>query len=174
MRKTTSGFTIVELLIVIVVIGILAAIVIVSYSGAQKRAQNTARIEELKAWQKSLVQYKAANNGQYPTIAEGGYCLGTGFPSGKCRDYASGDPLTSYSESNSTALMSALSSYDPPKITTHIPVNGTVGPYIDYFNNALYLTAALNGSSSDCVSGTVYAWTDSAGRVLCRITLPRP
>ena len=37
MRK--AGFTIVELLIVIVIIGILAAITIVAYNGIQQRAQ---------------------------------------------------------------------------------------------------------------------------------------
>lgn len=41
MRKITSGFTIVELLIVIVVIAILATISIVAYSGIQNRAINT-------------------------------------------------------------------------------------------------------------------------------------
>lgn len=41
--KTQKGFTIVELLIVIVVIGILAAITIVAYNGIQDRA-NTAKI----------------------------------------------------------------------------------------------------------------------------------
>ena len=39
MKKTKSGFTIVELLIVIVVIGILAAITIVAYNGIQSRAR---------------------------------------------------------------------------------------------------------------------------------------
>ncbi len=39
MQKTKSGFTIVELLIVIVVIGILAAITIVAYNGIQERAR---------------------------------------------------------------------------------------------------------------------------------------
>ena len=42
MRKTTSAFTIVELLIVIVVIAILAAITIVAYNGMQARAQDSA------------------------------------------------------------------------------------------------------------------------------------
>lgn len=38
-----QGFTIVELLIVIVVIGILAAISIVAYTGISKRADDSAR-----------------------------------------------------------------------------------------------------------------------------------
>lgn len=40
--KNQKGFTIVELLIVIVVIGILAAIVIVAYTGIQDRANSTS------------------------------------------------------------------------------------------------------------------------------------
>jgi prepilin-type N-terminal cleavage/methylation domain-containing protein len=42
MRKSTSGFTIVELLVVIVVIAILAAITIVAYNGIQARAKTTS------------------------------------------------------------------------------------------------------------------------------------
>ena len=41
MRKATSGFTIVELLIVIVVIAILASISVVAYNGIQQRSNNT-------------------------------------------------------------------------------------------------------------------------------------
>jgi general secretion pathway protein G len=54
MRKSTSGFTIVELLIVIVVIGILAAIVIVAYSGVQNRAYDTSVQSDLRAIGKQL------------------------------------------------------------------------------------------------------------------------
>jgi prepilin-type N-terminal cleavage/methylation domain-containing protein len=42
LTKKTSGFTIVELLIVIVVIGILAAITIVAYNGVQNKAKSSA------------------------------------------------------------------------------------------------------------------------------------
>jgi prepilin-type N-terminal cleavage/methylation domain-containing protein len=171
MRKTMSGFTIVELIVVIVIIGILASVVIVSFANSRNRAQNVSRLEELRAWQKSFVQYKAANDGQYPAMADGGYCLGTGFPSGKCRDYT--QAVNFYTEATSTTLMSALSTYDAPKLTPHVPVNGTVGPYVEYYSTVIHLTMAINGTASDCPSPTFYVWDDGAGRVLCRIALQR-
>jgi prepilin-type N-terminal cleavage/methylation domain-containing protein len=57
MRKITSGFTIVEMLIVIVVIAILEAITIVAYNGIQQRAKASAVINGLKASDKELRLY---------------------------------------------------------------------------------------------------------------------
>jgi prepilin-type N-terminal cleavage/methylation domain-containing protein len=54
MRKSTSGFTIVELLIVIVVIGILAAITIVAYNGIQNRTYDTSVQSDLRNIAKQL------------------------------------------------------------------------------------------------------------------------
>lgn len=59
------GFTIVELLIVIVVIGILAAIVIVAYTGIQDKARNTNYLTDAQALLKGAEAINA-DKGFYP------------------------------------------------------------------------------------------------------------
>jgi len=62
-----SGFTIVELLIVVVVIAILAAITIVAYNGIQQRATNSAMQSELSQLVKKVESYKVTSSGStYP------------------------------------------------------------------------------------------------------------
>jgi len=69
--KTKPGFTIVELLIVIVVIGILAAITIVSYNGIQDRAKSVAAQSDVSQNAKLLEVYKGltSTTDQYPATA---------------------------------------------------------------------------------------------------------
>ncbi len=60
------GFTIVELLIVIVVIAILAAITVVAYNGIQARAQDSAITNDLASIKKKIELYKIDNSDLYP------------------------------------------------------------------------------------------------------------
>ncbi len=68
LKNKQSGFTIVELLIVIVVIGILAALVVTTFSGIQKKARDTERETDIKALHGQVEAY-FAQNGKYPTLA---------------------------------------------------------------------------------------------------------
>lgn len=61
-----AGFTIVEILVVIVVIGILAAISLVAYNGVQERARVAVLQSDLKDAGKELALAKL-DNGSYPT-----------------------------------------------------------------------------------------------------------
>lgn len=65
MKKTRSGFTIVELIVVVMVIGIIAGIVIVAYTGAQNKIKIDAINNDLKAAAGKLSDQVNFNN-TYP------------------------------------------------------------------------------------------------------------
>lgn len=69
-QRTGAGFTIVELLIVIVVIAILAAIVIIAYNGISNRAKESALKSDLQGGATQLELTKVAD-GAYPGDATG-------------------------------------------------------------------------------------------------------
>lgn len=64
-----AGFTIIELLIVIVVIGILAAISTVAYVGIQNRARDTA-VKQSAFQLKTKVEIWYGEKGSYPTAEQ--------------------------------------------------------------------------------------------------------
>lgn len=62
-----KGFTIVELLIVVVVIAILASITIVSYAGITARANNVAVVSDIRGMAQKIEAYALTeNSGAYP------------------------------------------------------------------------------------------------------------
>ncbi len=69
LKKRGQGFTIVELLIVIVVIGILALLVITTYSGIQAKARNSKRSSDISTVQTQLEAF-FQSNGYYPSLGD--------------------------------------------------------------------------------------------------------
>ena len=69
LKKRSQGFTIVELLIVIVVIGILALLVITTYSGIQAKARNAKRQTDIQSLQTQLEAF-FSQNGYYPSLTD--------------------------------------------------------------------------------------------------------
>ena len=77
-RTIADGFTIVELLIVIVVIAILAAISIVAYTGIQARARDSQRQQDMSTITKALEMYYI-DNGVFPSSAGGSTTINGGW-----------------------------------------------------------------------------------------------
>jgi len=79
-RNTTSGFTIVELLIVIVIIAILAAITVVAYNGIQDRARKSAEAATASQAEHQIMAYAATQGNDIANVSSKlvGYQEGVG------------------------------------------------------------------------------------------------
>jgi prepilin-type N-terminal cleavage/methylation domain-containing protein len=68
-RQRKDGFTILELLIVAIIIGVLLALVFTTYAGIREKERNTQRQNDITTLQSKLELYYAENS-KYPTFAE--------------------------------------------------------------------------------------------------------
>ncbi|MDB5167195.1 MAG: hypothetical protein JWN26_340 [Candidatus Saccharibacteria bacterium] len=134
-RQQERGFTIVELLIVIVVIAILAGITIVAYSGITLTAQQS-KIQQTAQNVQSVAEAFNADKGYYPALAASGtdaLALGstsTKIPTGiTIVPDAATSPITSASTPQSGAPTIAYAC-----LTACTPAGGSTGGRITYWD----------------------------------------
>jgi type II secretion system protein G len=165
------GFTIVEILIVIVVIGILAAITIVAYSGVQQRARNSVIMSGVEAYQKALLQY-SVDNQTYPVAPGAWACLGAGYPSNQCWNGINGNR---YVDAGVDAALARYLNGNKPTVGTNM-LQVTASP--DYRAGALLITSPyriiyyLEGTGQTCMDGSIGV-TEMQG-TQCVLTLATP
>lgn len=69
-KSLKAGFTLVEILIVVVILGILAAIVIPQFTNASESARGSSLVSQLSTIRSQLELYQVQHNGDYPTLAQ--------------------------------------------------------------------------------------------------------
>ena len=69
-RSSRKGFTLIEVLIVVSIIGLLASMVLVGLGGFRSRGRDTRRVSDLKSLQNGLELYYARNNSYPNTLAD--------------------------------------------------------------------------------------------------------
>ncbi len=74
--KAKSGFTLVEILIVVVILGILAAIVIPQFTEASTEAKTSSLCTDLQTMRSQIELYKVQHNDDLPTDGTAGFIAG--------------------------------------------------------------------------------------------------
>lgn len=67
----SKGFTLVEILIVVVILGILAALVVPQYASATDDAKKTATVDQLVKLRQAVSLYYYQHNSQFPSVTSG-------------------------------------------------------------------------------------------------------
>ncbi|OYW43862.1 hypothetical protein B7Z28_00540 [Candidatus Saccharibacteria bacterium 32-45-3] len=180
-----SGFTIIELLVVIVVIGILATITVTGYNGVKERALSTKAASIANSYARLLQLYKS-ETGSYPLASQSSIYICMGEPShypAETGMYAGNCTHTSSTVGNGTdsSLNAMLKAYTPALPDSRLP---TVDAYGELYRGIVYSKYAsdfsviykLSGNQS-CPGGSKYydngnVWfTTNRPHTECQITL---
>ncbi len=141
-KDRRPAFTIVELLVVIVVIGILAAITVVSYSGITSRATVASVQSDLDNASRLLKMY-GVEYGSYPTALDGSNC-----PTAPTVD-------SKYCLKASTGTTLAYSSVAPSTFHLTATKNATAYAVTNGSSPAIATTANGSSTGSACPSGFI-------------------
>ncbi len=187
--KASKGFTIVELLIVVVVIAILASITIVAFNGVRNRTYSASAALSRSSMEKILRLYKVQYGGYpLPSVDGATVCLGDvsqypasgGFASGQCRysSYFVVNVSTDTTISNALTAFGRLPSINWPAATeTYSPTQ------IDYYRGLFYNAGSFANKGATatlwyflpfqatCPSNGYGAYDSSTGETQCTIIL---
>ncbi|MDP2638860.1 MAG: prepilin-type N-terminal cleavage/methylation domain-containing protein [Candidatus Azambacteria bacterium] len=160
----SKGFTLLELLVVIGIIGLLASILVVNLSSARRRARDTKRVSDVRAMQTAVEDYYG-KNAFYPTsigaLVTGNFlplrptdplapsvCANAAANSNDCYFYAyypASNPYSYHLGSSLEEMGSLLLNQDRDCVST----SGSGCPYTSAY------TSGFNGADATGCSGTV-------------------
>ena len=171
-RSPHPAFTIVELLIVIVVIAILAAISIVAYNGIQERARSAALKSDLTQVNKQLKLFQA-DNGSYPATVTTNCTTALDSATNKCLQVSSGKTISSYDSTNAgqgynltltndsssvSRVLTDSQAWATKNLNVGTRIAGTASPS----NNGTIEKYCYNDDEANCTTyGALYTWDEA-------------
>ena len=145
-RTSRKGFTLVEILIVVIILGILAAIVIPQFTNASKEAKQSALVTMVQSLRSQIALFKLQHNdrlpGANPLVDTGGAFTQAVF----------WDQMTQFTDLAGAPV--------PAKDATHV-----YGPYMQStpVNPLLNSSVVSNGDGSAAVAGAGFVYDYNGG-----------
>jgi general secretion pathway protein G len=131
-----QGFTLVEILIVVIILGILAAIVIPQFTNASSNARESNITTQLQSLRQQIALYQLQHNNTYPKLITTGWTV-----------------LTEYTDVNGNVSATADA--------THI-----YGPYLESIpTNPLTATATAQTVAADASGSPGWVYSESLGKI---------
>ena len=149
--RNRKGFTLIEILIVVIILGILAAIVIPQFTNASKEAKQSSLVTMVQSLRSQIALFKLQHNDYLP---------GTNPLNGATFDGAVfWDQMTLFSDVNGATNATKTAVFDKGPYMQSIPKN----PLCPTAANASTVEATVNGAAAAAVVGFVYDYQGGAG-----------
>jgi len=156
--KKFFAFTLIEILVVIAIIGILATLAMVSYSGSQKQARDTQRKSDLKQYQTALESHAGRNGGLFPVVTGSMTDVCANYLDSSCPD----DPLLNdeeneyeYTYSSTNGLTYTLTaSMESKEVNWIVSSDGTAGEESTSGGSSTTAPTPTATACGGCYSGT--------------------
>jgi prepilin-type N-terminal cleavage/methylation domain-containing protein len=141
--SSQAAFTLIELLLVVVILGILAAVAIPQFTDSSGEARASNLQTNLAVMRNAIEYYKANHNGKYP-----GYPSAGGAPTAA----EATNQLTQASQANGATAAPGTAGYGyGPYIREQIPTNPING-----FNTIMVVADAAAFPAADNTTGWIY------------------
>ena len=146
--RGNKGFTLIEILIVVIILGILAAIVIPQFSNASTSAKTSAVTSTAQSLRQQVALYKLQHGDNLPSVANF-WTL-----------------LTTQTDSTGAAYAAATSPDGPfgPYMQS-IPANSLNGSTVVVDSNTIYAAPPAAAVKATAACGWAYDFTGGSGRV---------
>jgi type II secretion system protein G len=174
LKERNSSFTLIELLIVIAIIGILAALIIISLTGIMAKTRDARRVADMHELQEAI-EYYYLDHGAYPSTGGVQACLGLstaeqcwGGPYGNATINAELQPYLSHiplDPSYGKRIYGAYIYDSPGMYWLPSPVNSVYGKYALAFEPDDVVS--IDSNPNGCLGWTWGAFDEAPGGVHC-------
>ena len=148
-RQTRKGFTLIEILIVVIILGILAAIVIPQFTNASKDAKRSSLVSMVQSLRSQVALYKLQHNDNLPGYVAGG----AGAPALASATFWNQMTLFSDLDGNTNATKTAV--FDKGPYMQSVAVNP--------LNNNSAVVDGTDAAAASAACGFVFDFAAGAG-----------